>query len=790
MGLVERRVVSRGRWSNVWLVLVLAFSSGATMAAIAGGRRATTSFDRFLSWSDEADLSMHFFPNTPPASADADLTRAAGLPQVEAATRFVLIGDGVSFRGRQLPFLSLQAAAVDTLHPIGRVKMIDGRLADPSSVSEAMVGFDTAGQLGIRVGDTLQVIFGTRDDNPTLVPSVEAVTIVGILAMEGSFPTLTSRPDPVMMLTPAFQSAHAERVDWTNGGLDVKLRRGKADVAAYRAAIEQAGLPITVSSIHDFAVGVRRVMRVEAGALWWLALVVAGASAVVVSQSFRRQSAAASKDVLILSSLGLRRTDIARVGAWHGVRVGMPGAVVGALVAVVASPLLPIGIARTADPDPGLHADLTVLIPGAVVTVAIVSFVGAATLLLASRTNSSRPQRPSMFSSIISRLSPVPSTGTRLAVAPTTSGPGASFRLGLLGLGSVMALMVAALAMQASFERVLTDPALSGSTWDMSIGYDFDHGTEQVAAMQLASDPLVAGFARGGWDCPLLVDGKRVYVVHLEPGTLLSVATDRGRAPIAPDEIALGAAEMKAIGVGIGDTVELALSPDECSPWVGVATISAEVTGRAVLSSPIYEPLGQGGGGAVTIDLMRRLIGADFAPRLFFIRLHEGADLESTTTLLAEHLPPGFSFNRPDRTGVTLLRDLRNLPSVLVALLALLASAALLYRLVMANRIHRRDLAVLRSIGLTDRQVLGAGATHGGVVVMLTLAGAIPVGLLLGAVVWRRVASYLAVVSVPEIPMAAIGIVAAVGAVLGVVAGILVVGRARRGLPGMVLRTE
>ena len=336
----------------------------------------------------------------------------------------------------------------------------------------------------------------------------------------------------------------------------------------------------------------------------------------------------------------------------------------------------------------------------------------------------------------------------------------------------------------------IVEAALGGETLEpLGLG---DQGGD--AGVDVVEQPLrrfpVAGFARGGWDCPLLVDGKRVYVVHLEPGTLLSVATDRGRAPIAPDEIALGAAEMKAVGVGIGDTVELALSPDECSPWVGVATISAEVTGRAVLSSPIYEPLGQGGGGAVTIDLMRRLIGADFAPRLFFIRLHEGADLESTTTLLAEHLPPGFSFNRPDRTGVTSLRDLRNLPSVLVALLALLASAALLYRLVMANRIHRRDLAVLRSIGLTDRQVLGAGATHGGVVVMLTLAGAIPVGLLLGAVVWRRVASYLAVVSVPEIPMAAIAIVAAAGAVLGVVAGILVVGRARRGLPGMVLRTE
>lgn len=785
--LIERRVIRRRPLTTMLLVLVLTISAGATMTAIAGARRASTSYDRFLEWSDGSQVNVQGSGPDTSKEADANLTLLASLPQVEASTRSMFLGDEVAVDGEVLPPLTIMPVAFDPDDAAtGRFKVLEGRRPDPDVVSDAVIGFDTAERLDLDVGDELEVRFNERDDRPEFVAGVESVTVVGIIAQPGAFPSVTGQPFAVLLVMPAFLRAHEDRIDWTNGDLRVQLRDpSQAGIDAYREAVAASGVPVDfVGSILDDAVGVRKLIRVEAGVLWLMAVVIGGAAIVVVMQFFRREAASAGAELEVLGFLGMTRSTVAASGGQHGLRVGAMGAVGAAAIAVSLSPLLPRGVARKADPDLGFHADFVVLGLGTVVVLIVAVAAGAVAALLATRSSTNHAASASKLASIATHLAPAPATGVRLAFVPTTSGPAQSLRIGVVGLGAILATLVAVVSLQASFDRVLDDPALSGSTWDLTANYDSTDDANTAASV-IAADPTVNDYTRGGWTA-IEVNGKRVYTAYLEPSTDVSVAVDRGRAPIGPDEIALGSAELDALGVSIGDTVTVAVP--EFDNATHADTVSATVTGRAIVAAPIYESLGPGEGGAVTAGLMRRIMGDDMTINQFFIALHDSDSLRDTSVALTDRISPSFWFTRADRAGVRSLRNVRQLPFVLVALLGVMAAAALVHRLVTSSRAVRRELAVLRSMGFTDSQFAQSGGAQGAAVSALALIGAVPAGLICASVVWRVIAEYLVVVPRPIVPSGVVVVVIAATLALGTAVGIALALRARRIRVGALLR--
>lgn len=790
--LVERGVIRRGSVTTIAVVLIVAVSAGATMAAVAGGRRAATSYDRLIEWTGGTVAGVPGGASGDSATADANLTTLAALPEVELATRSLVLGDGVAVRGDVVPWPGLLPVALGTTDPaLGRVKVVHGRLPNPDAVDEAVVPFDTAERFDVGVGDTVDIRFDTRPDRPDWAAEVETVQLVGIVAYPGTFPSITAEPTAVVLLTPAFLDAHRDRVDWTNADVSVKLRdNSAAGVEAFRSAVAATGIPVDfVSSVYEDAVGVRKVVRVEAGVLWLMAVVIAGAAVVVVMQFFRREAADANGDLGVLRTLGMSRSTTATTGALHGFLVGIAGALGAVIIAIAMSPLLPRGVARTADPHLGFHADLVVIGLGAALIVVVATAIGAgsaAWITLARRTPSSPSVRLERF---IGSLPTPAASGVRSALAPTAGGPGSTLRIGLLGLGLMLAALITVASMQASFDYILAEPAISGATWDMTAVWgDDDPAVTEAASVALAADPAVAAFTRGGWT-EIEVNGKPVYTAYLEPGGHVTVATDLGRAPIGPDEIALGRAEMELLGVGIGDHVEVAALPsDENDPALH-ENVEATVTGRAIMSAPIYQPLQPGEGGAVTLGLMERILGEE--PWVAaFIDLADDLTLGDGTTAVADRTAPAFWFARPDRAGVRSLRDVGELASVMLSLLGLMAAAALVHRLVMSSRSARREQAVLRSLGFTGRQFGQAGAAQGATVSLLALVGAIPLGLLCAAIGWRRVADYLRVVPSPVVPVAVVSGVAVLAVTLAVATGIALSRHALRVRPGVALRTE
>ncbi|HEV8276193.1 MAG TPA: hypothetical protein VGQ26_10930, partial [Streptosporangiaceae bacterium] len=119
------------------------------------------------------------------------------------------------------------------------------------------------------------------------------------------------------------------------------------------------------------AAAVQRAIRPQAVALALFALVLGLTALLIVGQAATRLLATSSLDTPALAALGLTRRQLTAAGL---IKVGVAaaiGAAVAAGVAAAASPLMPIGAARLAEPDPGVSADALVLAAGAAVIVVL-----------------------------------------------------------------------------------------------------------------------------------------------------------------------------------------------------------------------------------------------------------------------------------------------------------------------------------------------------------------------------------------------------------------------------------
>ena len=130
------------------------------------------------------------------------------------------------------------------------------------------------------------------------------------------------------------------------------------------------------------------------------------------------------------------------------------------------------------------------------------------------------------------------------------------------------------------------------------------------------------------------------------------------------------------------------------------------------------------------------------------------------------------------------------LPYALAGLLVILALGGLGLTLLNSVRRHRRDLAVLKTLGFVRRQVSATVAWQATTLAVAAVLVGVPAGVALGRWTWRLVASGAGSVSPPIVPMAAVVLI--IPATL-VVANVLAAGpawAAGRVEPARVLKAE
>lgn len=621
---------------------------------------------------------------------------------------------------------------------LDRVKVLRGELPDRDSPTDAMVSLIASQRLGLDPGDQLTLV---SEDGTEI-----AIDVATVVAVPGQFPSVSGRVFSMVGLGPGFAAAHPELLNEDDVSTNVWLTNGSESVLDFRAEGDRLGFgSVDIEEQDQVTKGVDRLVQVEAIALLAAGLVAAAAGAVVMVQLMRRTTDNAAGPLRTLQALGVTRHGFRLGGALAGLAVGLAGAIVGAAMAVVSSAFTPFGTASVAEPEPGVRIDTAVLVVGIITTVAIVAALSGLIAGHAVRTGHARPRR------VRPSLGAIPepaACGVHFALFPADTGTSDRGRTSLLGLAFVVAVLVAVMNTGLALSSVGDHPALSGGWWDGWIAVDSANSAEAVpAALEASSD--VTAYARGGWLGEFVIGDVPVGVMVTDRSTALQPPMTRGRPPRGPDEVALGPTSIERLELDLGDDITFEIEDDDGDP----VTVTLAVVGETVFAAPQWFTMAPGEGALVDSSLVERWQPLSAGQPNYLVRLRDGVDGPAAMRALADAVSgpndsePAYQFARSPRADIEALTGTVKIPFILAVELVLVAAATLAHQVVTSSRRHRRDLAVLRSLGFTTRQSTEASVAQAATFSVAALVVGLPLGLVIGSFAWRQIAHQLVVIA-------------------------------------------
>ncbi len=800
----------------VGLAVLIALIGGVAMASVSGARRSVAAYPEYLASSRASTFQVDIWnlaaTLSGPATSNytARLEKLPGVTGVTAAPTMIIVplrADGQPTA--QAP--ALFGTEVNIVGSVGgmyfsrdRVTVESGRLANPRDEHEMDASATAARIMHWRLGET--VTFGaftpSQADSSTFVPTASSayslvrVKLVGLVVFANAvahddvdrFPT-------EVLITPALTRHFAASQTLPLYG--VTLRDGERGVAlAEREVI--ASLPrSTVYAFHTTSVvegQVQRAVRPEAYALGAFGVIAGLAVLIIGGLAVSRRLWADAEDMRRLRSLGADRATViadASLGLLAVILVGALGAVA---VAVGLSTLALVGPSRVVDPSPGFGFDPLVL--GAGFTLFVVVLGGLAMTLAVRRGGPERSltSAPSESSTIVGTaaragLALTPLTGLRFSLHRGRGRGAVSTRSVLVG--SILAVTVVAttLTFGSGLSTLVARPALYGWNWDLAISAGAGGSVPPIGLRLLNADHDVAAWSGYSYG-DVQLDGVTVP-------SLNGVSRSRVQPPIlsghgleADNQVILGAATLTALHKKIGDTVYVSYGRPQNRP-VYIAPEPLTVVGTATMpaigtSGTFHPSMGVGAlfSNAVQPPSFIRAISSPDpnlnGPNIVVIRLRSGLSLAAGRASLASIVTRINRALRHDASSqgddVALVGSQR--PAEIVAyessgstplLLAggLVAGVVVALGLALSSSVRRRrrDLAVLKTLGFTHRQLAAVIAWQATIIAVIGCAVGLPAGIVLGRELWSLFARSIDAVPDPTVPGLAI-VLTAVGAML------------------------
>ena len=183
-----------------------------------------------------------------------------------------------------------------------------------------------------------------------------------------------------------------------------------------------------------------------------------------------------------------------------------------------------------------------------------------------------------------------------------------------------------------------------------------------------------------------------------------------------------------------------------------------------------------------------------FEPSAIFVRLRAGTNPAAALASLRRRVAakgPGASVVSVQRPAeIVNYRSIGSTPALLGAALAAGAVAALALTLVASVRRRRRDLALLKALGFTHRQLAATVAWQSTIAVGVGVVVGVPLGIVAGRWLWDLFAHELHVVPESSVPLFTIAMVAVGAIVLANVIAALPGRDAARTPAALVLQSE
>ncbi len=785
----------RGGYLSV--IVLLGLVGGLAMGAVAAARRTQSSFPAYLASTNPSDFGAVTGVLNPLIGSalgyDPSILRTiAHLPhvrKVESASGIDVLPLGPN--GTPVNLGGLPPAAGNGLgsddgygFDMDRLTVVQGRMANPRRADEMVMLPDFARTAHLRVGGhfLLGVYTNAQTQLPAFgTPSVAPyrtvdVTLTGTVTMAHSLvQDDVDNSSSLAFFTPAFTRQFlACCSNYTQTGVQVAGARYLGVVNTELQGVLPKGFPAPLvgSTVVDKA---QRAIKPESIALGIFGGIAALAALLIVAQVIGRQTRLGVADLRTLQALGAGPATTAVDGLIGILGAVVVGSLLAVAVAVALSPLAPIGPVGPVDPTAGVSFDWTVLGLG---LATLVVGPGAIAILLAYRAaprggaeaRQGREARRSSAAGAAASLGlPAPAvTGVRFALEPGAGRNAVPVRSAILGAALALIVVVTTVTFSASLNALVSHPRLYGWNWDSILAAGGGQGNmpRQQATELLDHDHYVRSWSAMYSD-DVHIDGQVVPVIGERPDAAVQPPVLSGHGLTAPGQVVLGAITLAQLHKHLGDSVTV-------SSGLGPAT-HLQIVGTDTMPT-IGGPgphLEMGTGALLSYDLIPAAARNPFndpmpGPEEVVVNFQPGANRGAAVRSLqqiANQLTNNFNFGvfvgsvlRP--AEIVNYRSMGTTPAILGAALAAGAVVALALTLVASVRRRRRDLALLKTLGSTRRQLASVVAWQSSVAVFIGTVVGVPVGIVLGRVLWTLFAGEIHAVPTPSVPALAIALIA------------------------------
>ena len=825
------RATFHDRWGGyLAIVLLVALLGGLSMGAIAGARRTQSSFPTLLVRSNSSNL----LGLTGVANPTLGETNGYDPKLVGAISRLRYVKDVKSLvemnllplTARGAPLLKANGQAMDGSvngeeFTQDRLIITDGRMANARRADEFVMDTASAKILGFHLGEIVtfnaysntQTARLTSGLTPALFKSVKPVLhvkikLVGVGAIQATNlmqDQVDTGNSSIVLFTPALTDQLA--LCCVNTGLAALQLNGgsrhQLEVESEVARLLPRGLPTDFTQLTVIEAKAEQTIRPESIALGVFGLIAALAVLIIASQAIFRRFRLNANDVGVLRALGAEPATTVADGLGGILAAVIVGSLLAEVVAVSLSPLALLGPVRPYIPN-GVNVDWTVLGAGlALLVMGLGSMALVGAWRTAPRHSWSHDRSSTTHGSSAARLAaatnlPISALiGIRLALEPGVGRNRVPVRSAILGSVFAMIIVISTIIFGTSLHTLVSKPSLYGWNWtyELNGGGGVGDIPAAPAAKLLDENRYVAAWA-GFYFGQLQIDGQNVPVLGGSPGAALGPPILSGHGFNAANEVVLGTATLAQLHKKVGDTVEvdsagglttrLHIVGTATMPTIGIGGATHLEMGSGALLSYRLIPPGQ-----------RNLYNVPPGPNAILVRVRPGTNRAAAVRSFNAMLTKlGGNSNGASVDGVQRPAQIINYgslgstPTVLGGALATGAVVALGLTLVASVRRRRRDLALLKTLGFTKRQLASAIAWQSSTAVGIGAAVGVPLGILLGRFLWDLFAREIGAVPQPTVPTISVALIVLGGLILANVVAAIPGRVAARTPTALLLRAE
>ena len=787
----------RCTWGERWpgylaLVLLLGLLGGLAMGSMAAARRTQAAFPAYLASTNPSDLTVltGLYGVADSKGYDpAVIAKIAALPGVRRVSSYeglnvAVLGSGQN-QQEEAGSQGLNGSLNGEYFKTDRVTVVQGRMADPGKTNEAVI--DAQGTPSpVHVGSVAPLGFFTNAQvqagRPAKPYLTEMMKVVGkvVYSSEETQDDADVQRDGGALFTPALTRLLAQCcADFTE--TSVQLAPGTS-VAAAEASIQQVlpkGFPIEFYVTSLTAAKAERAIEPTSIALAVFGGIAAVAALLIAGQVIGRQLRFGAGDLGTLRALGASPAVTTGDGLPGVLGAIAAGALLACAVAVGLSPLAPLGSIRDVYPYQGVAFDWTVLGAGLALftcllaaTAVVIAYRRAPHRVLARGVPSRATGSAVVRAAWAAGLPASAAEGVRLALDPRAERGRAPVRSAILGTVLATVVLLATVTFGASLTTLVSHPALYGWNWTYALSSGVITVNHNQTTAVLDHDPEVAAWT-GVWFGTAQIDGVTVPVLGTDTNAPVAPPLLSGHGLQGPGQVVLGAMTLAELHKNVGDVVTVTDG--------GPRPFSVRIVGTATLPSmgvaaTLHTEMGTG----AVLPYQDIPGAAGNEPNNILVTLRPGANLAAQQKVLQTIVPANVGgvvlpVQRP--AEIADYQSMGTAPVILAGALALGALSSLLLTLMSSVRRRRRDLALLKTLGFTRRQLSATVAWQSTAAITVGAIVGVPLGIALGRALWDLFAGQISVVPQPTVP----GLT-----VVLIVAGALVTANVVALLPGWV----